>query len=96
MLAYSLPVKITPYLKRLAKKSQAVKKQFYPSQEEFIRLSLSQKNLGGLKNQDKALDPLREKKHSPLKGLIHRYPNRLLVLLTLNCAAYCRFVLEED
>ncbi len=91
MLTYSLPVKITPYLKRLAKKSQAVKKQFYPSQEEFIRLSFSQKNLGGLKNQDKALDPLNEKKHSPLKGLIHRYPNRLLVLLTLNCAAYCRF-----
>jgi len=26
-----------------------------------------------------------------VKGLIHRYQNRALILLTLDCAAYCRF-----
>jgi len=74
----NLEFKITPHLKRLARKSKAVRKQFYPSKEEF-------------KNQGEALDPLKEEKHSPIKGLIQRYPNRVLILLTLNCAAYCRF-----
>lgn len=36
-------------------------------------------------------DPLTEEKHSPVPGLIHRYPDRLLVLTTDRCAVYCRF-----
>ena len=58
---------------------------------EFTRPNFSKKNLGGLKNLGKNTDPLKEEKKSPMKGLIHRYPNRVLILLTLNCAAYCRF-----
>ena len=58
---------------------------------EFTRPNFSKKNLGRLKNQGKTLDPLKEEKHSPIKGLIQRYPNRVLILLTLNCATYCRF-----
>jgi len=74
----NLEVKITKHLEKLAKKSPAVRKQFYFSPKE-------------LKGKGKSLDPLREAKHSPVKGLIHRYQNRALILLTLNCAAYCRF-----
>ena len=74
----NLEFKITAHLEKLAQKSKAIRKQFYPSKEE-------------LKNQGKTSDPLKEERNSPIKGLIQRYPNRVLVLLTLNCAAYCRF-----
>ena len=35
-------------------------------------------------------DPLSEDHHSPVPGLVHRYPDRVLVLVTDQCAAYCR------
>lgn len=35
-------------------------------------------------------DPLSEKKFTRLKGLIHRYPDRALILVTGECASYCR------
>jgi len=35
-------------------------------------------------------DPLLEVPYSPVPGLIHRYPDRVLVLATTVCAAYCR------
>ncbi len=36
-------------------------------------------------------DPLGEEAHSPVPGLVHRYPDRVLLLVTTQCAAYCRF-----
>ena len=36
-------------------------------------------------------DPLAEKKHSPVPRLIHRYPDRVLFLVTDNCGVYCRY-----
>ncbi|MGJ8453793.1 lysine 2,3-aminomutase [Pseudothermotoga sp. U03pept] len=35
-------------------------------------------------------DPLHEDIDSPVKGLTHRYPDRVLLLLTDQCAMYCR------
>ncbi len=35
-------------------------------------------------------DPLGEDAHSPLPGLVHRYPDRVLVDITDQCVAYCR------
>jgi len=35
-------------------------------------------------------DPLAEDVHSPVPGLIHRYPDRALLLVTEQCAVYCR------
>lgn len=35
-------------------------------------------------------DPLHEDADSPVKGLTHRYPDRVLMLITDQCAAYCR------
>ncbi|MGI6359240.1 MAG: lysine 2,3-aminomutase [Bacillota bacterium] len=35
-------------------------------------------------------DPLSEDEHSPAPGLIHRYPDRVLFLVTDRCAMYCR------
>ena len=47
-------------------------------------------------------DPLDEERESPVKNIVHRYPDRVLFLVTRTCAMYCRhctrrrLVGEED
>jgi lysine 2,3-aminomutase len=36
-------------------------------------------------------DSLSEDAHSPVPGLVHRYPDRVLMLVTTQCASYCRY-----
>ncbi|MDP7011137.1 MAG: KamA family radical SAM protein [Verrucomicrobiota bacterium] len=36
-------------------------------------------------------DPCGEDQHSPVPGLVHRYPDRVLFLVTDRCASYCRY-----
>ncbi len=40
-------------------------------------------------------DPLGERKHSPRERLIHRYPDRVLFLVTDQCSLYCRYCLRK-
>ena len=42
-------------------------------------------------NYQQMLDPLGENKHSPVSRIIHRYPDRLLFLVTDTCQIYCRY-----
>lgn len=70
---------VSNHLKKLAKKSPAVKREFYPSDEEYKCTQMSYD------------DPLLEDENTKVKGLVHKYTNRVLVLLTMSCAAYCRF-----
>ena len=37
------------------------------------------------------VDPCGEDKNSPVSGLVHRYPDRVLLLVTDQCATYCRY-----
>lgn len=37
------------------------------------------------------IDPLGEDQHSPCHGLIHTYPDKVLLLATLDCAVYCQY-----
>jgi len=37
------------------------------------------------------VDSLSEDEHSPVPGLVHRYPDRVLMLVTTQCASYCRY-----
>jgi len=37
------------------------------------------------------VDPCGEDKDSPVPGLVHRYPDRVLLLVTDQCAVYCRY-----
>ena len=41
-------------------------------------------------------DPIGDAAHSPLPGIVHRYPDRLLLLPTHVCAVYCRFCFRRD
>lgn len=72
-------VKISNHLKKLAQSSKAVRKEFYPSKKEnqFSKRAF--------------IDPLLEEEFTPVKGLCHKYPSRVLIELTLNCASFCRF-----
>jgi lysine 2,3-aminomutase len=36
-------------------------------------------------------DPLGEEAHSPAPGLVHTYPDKVLLFATLDCAVYCRY-----
>jgi lysine 2,3-aminomutase len=36
-------------------------------------------------------DSLHEEEDSPVRGLVHRYPDRVLMLVTTECASYCRY-----
>lgn len=36
-------------------------------------------------------DPLAEEADSPVRGLVHRYPDRVLLMVTTQCPIYCRF-----
>lgn len=42
-----------------------------------------------------SLDPLDEEVHSPLKGLVHRYPDRVLLTATGFCPTLCRFCMRR-
>lgn len=41
-------------------------------------------------------DPIGDKAHSPVPGIVHRYPDRLLLMLTHACASYCRFCFRRE
>jgi lysine 2,3-aminomutase len=41
-------------------------------------------------------DPIGDHPHSPVKGLVHRYPDRVLVKLTHSCPVYCRFCFRRE
>ncbi|MGE3953778.1 MAG: KamA family radical SAM protein [Parachlamydiales bacterium] len=40
---------------------------------------------------EERIDPLGEEGLSPVPGIVHRYPDRVLFLVTSSCASYCRY-----
>ncbi len=45
---------------------------------------------------DEQADPIGDGVHSPVKGIVHRYPDRLLLTATHACAVYCRFCFRRE
>lgn len=41
-------------------------------------------------------DPIGDFAHSPVEGIVHRYPDRVLLKLTHVCAVYCRFCFRRE
>lgn len=78
----SLPLAITPYYASLIdpdNPEDPIRRAMVPVANEFL-VSVGE-----------AQDPLGEDGHSPVKGLIHRYPDRVLFLVTDYCSSYCRY-----
>jgi lysine 2,3-aminomutase len=77
-----LPLRITPYFASLiydSKSSHPLRRNVIPVVEELIETSSEQS------------DPLHEKSFSPVKGIVHRYPDRVLFTVTQVCSNYCRY-----
>jgi lysine 2,3-aminomutase len=77
-----LPVSITPYYLSLVSRddqSQPLRHTVIPSTAEFV------------KAYGESDDPLNEENDSPVPGLVHRYPDRVLLLVTDFCSSYCRY-----
>ncbi len=75
-------VDITPYFASLIDPDDPncpVRKQVIPTATEMVPF------------QSMMEDSLAEDKHSPVPGLVHRYPDRVLMLVTTQCASYCRY-----
>ena len=77
-----LPLRITPYYASLIygkPKDYALRKTVVPTRQELI-VSPGEEN-----------DPLHEDSMCPVENLIHRYPDRVLMLSTGFCSVYCRY-----
>ena len=45
---------------------------------------------------EELFDPIGDDTHSPVEGIVHRYPDRVLLKLTHVCAVYCRFCFRRE
>ncbi|MDR3630894.1 MAG: KamA family radical SAM protein [Desulfocapsaceae bacterium] len=78
----TLPVAITPYYASLIDPDNCehpIRRTMIPVVNEL------------LVSPGESSDPLQEECHSPVPGLIHRYPDRVLFLVTEYCSSYCRY-----
>jgi len=61
-----------------------VARQFLPDERELIE------------GENSLVDPIGDDLHSPVKGLVHRYPDRVLLKATQLCPVYCRFCFRRE
>ncbi len=77
------PMRVNPYyLSLIKKKDGALWRQAIPSVLE-------------LEDDLNQADPLREDQQSPVKTIIHRYPDRVIFLVSNKCAMYCRYCMRK-
>jgi lysine 2,3-aminomutase len=80
-------VAITPQMVRLIDRADAqdpIARQFIPDVRELQQ------------SPDERADPLNEERLSPVPGIVHRYPDRVLLKLTHVCPVYCRFCFRRE
>jgi lysine 2,3-aminomutase len=61
-----------------------IARQFTPHEGEFET------------GPDELADPIGDHVHSPVEGIVHRYPDRVLLMATHTCATYCRFCFRRE
>ncbi len=77
-----LPLSVTPYYMSLVHETDPqdpVRKCVIPTEHELLR------------SPGEEDDPLHEDRDSPVPGIVHRYPDRVLFLVTGFCSTYCRY-----
>ena len=77
------PFRISPYYASLIRnEGDAIWRQCVPDTRE-------------LEDSDQSDDPLAENSLSPVPGLIHRYPDRVVLLVSNRCPVFCRFCMRK-
>jgi lysine 2,3-aminomutase len=61
-----------------------IARQFIPDTKELVH------------RPEDLTDPIGDDVHSPVEGIVHRYPDRVLLKLTHVCAVYCRFCFRRE
>jgi lysine 2,3-aminomutase len=61
-----------------------IARQFVPSKQELMAAARE------------TADPIGDRIHSPIAGVVHRYPDRVLLKLVHVCAVYCRFCFRRE
>ena len=64
--------------------SDPVGRQYLPSAEELVTAP------------EELADPTGDEIHSPVKGIVHRYPDRVLLKISNICAVYCRYCFRRE
>ncbi len=78
-------VAVTPGMAELIEAADdPIGAQFLPSEQELTLDPLER------------ADPIGDEAHSPVHGVVHRYPDRVLLKLTHTCAVYCRFCFRRE
>src|SRR5471032_3002829 len=80
-------IAITPDLARLIDPrdpDDPIARQFVPRPEELLT------------QPGESADPIGDDAHSPVPGIVHRYPDRVLFKLVHVCAVYCRFCFRRE
>ncbi|UFX48704.1 lysine-2,3-aminomutase-like protein [Bradyrhizobium sp. 41S5] len=80
-------VAVTPELTALIDPADAndpIARQFIPSADELVE------------QPGENADPIGDDAHSPVAGIVHRYPDRVLFKLVHVCAVYCRFCFRRE
>jgi lysine 2,3-aminomutase len=84
-VAARFSVAVTPAIHDLIAAAGApIARQFIPDARELETAS------------EELSDPIGDHAHSPVKGIVHRYPDRVLLMPTLTCAVYCRFCFRRE
>jgi lysine 2,3-aminomutase len=80
-------VAVTPDLAELIDPDDAadpIARQFIPDPAELEQ------------QPEELADPIGDEAHAPVPGVVHRYPDRVLLKLTHVCAVYCRFCFRRE
>lgn len=86
-VAAQYAVAVTPAMAELidpADPADPIARQFVPDAAELIQRA-------GERD-----DPIGDDAHSPVEGIVHRYPDRVLLKPTHTCAVYCRFCFRRE
>jgi lysine 2,3-aminomutase len=86
-VAAQYAVAITPAMAALVDRcdpNDPIARQFVPDAAELVT------------RPEERADPIGDDAHSPVPGIVHRYPDRVLLKLTHVCAVYCRFCFRRE
>ncbi len=77
-------IRLTPQMQQAARAAAGVAAQFVPDARELqIR-------------PEELADPISDQAFSPVPGLTHRYPDRVILHVTRTCEVYCRFCFRRE
>ncbi len=86
-VAREFAISVTPAMAELvdpADPADPIAAQFVPSAAELATAP------------EERQDPIGDERHSPIKGIVHRYPDRVLLKPVHVCPVYCRFCFRRE